>query len=409
MDTRYQRKDNESDVEYELRLVEILKTEKTDDLEWDDIKSFISFEGNKDSLRKANDTPYGGYAVYKYFKEKMEKLVLTDDTVLKEYELKKQELEKEKIKVQTEKLSLMQALREEARFELFIEHAVKAIKETKPILINNINNNTYTNNEDKSGLLLFADPHYGKELLIKGLYGEVINQYSISIFEDRMWKLLNKTIQIVKKEEFERISIFNLGDELDGILRISQLMTLKLGLVDSAIGFAYFLASWLNELSKHVYIDYYSSEGNHTDLRLLTGKKGDFPSENMSKIIQTLVGEILKDNPNITLHKNNTDKIFTNIQGYNVLGIHGEEKNIMQAIRDFSFIYNTQIDYICTGHKHHANSINAGINKGCIGVGSVIGVDDFSINLKKTSNPSATFAVFEKCLGKTIEYQICLN
>ena len=186
-------------------------------------------------------------------------------------------------------------------------------------------------------------------------------------------------------------------------------MTLKLGLVDSAIAFAYFIAGWLNELSKYVLIDYYSTEGNHTDVRLLTGKKGDFPQENMSKVIQTLVAEILRDNPNIIIHKNNTDKIFVNIEGFNVLGIHGEEKNVMQAIRDFSFIYNTQIDYLCTGHKHHANSINAGVGKGCIGVGSIIGIDDFSMKLKRTSNPTATFAIFEHGVGKVDEKTIYLD
>jgi hypothetical protein len=334
---------------------------------------------------------------------------ISEEGVLKQIEIQKQELEKEKIKVRTEKLILTQALREEARFELFIEHTIDAIKSVKLININtNIIN--FQNLSNKSGLVLFADPHYGKELSIKGLYGETINEYSIEIFEKRMWKLLNKIVELSNKEGFNRISLLNLGDEIEGLLRVSQLMTLKMGVVDSAIAFSYFLASWLNELSKNeIIIDYYSTEGNHTDLRLLTGKKGDFPSENMSKVIQTLIAEILKDNPNVIIHKNNTDKIFTNIQGYNVLGIHGEEKNIMQAIRDFSFIYNTQIDYICTGHRHHANSINAGVNKGCIGVGSVIGIDDFSMQLKRVSNPSATFVVFEKDCGKTTEYTINLN
>ena len=44
-----------------------------------------------------------------------------------------------------------------------------------------------------------------------------------------MWKLLDKTIEIVDKEGFNEINIFNLGDELEGIIRISQLMTLNMG------------------------------------------------------------------------------------------------------------------------------------------------------------------------------------
>lgn len=400
----YQRKESESFMDWKLRLI-TGKIEKTLDLDWSEIVQILGLDCSADHLRK---TAYGLYEASKYFEEKI-KDGINEDNIFKELELKKQELEKEKIKVQTERIALNQALREEARFELFIEHAVKAIREVKPIQINTSINTDSIENINQSGLLIFADPHYAKEFKILGLYGEVINEYSIEIFEKRMWKLLDKTVKIINKEGFKKISVFNLGDELDGILRVGQLMTLKLGLVDSAIAFAYFIAGWLNELSKYVLIDYYSTEGNHTDVRLLTGKKGDFPQENMSKVIQTLVAEILRDNPNIIIHKNNTDKIFVNIEGFNVLGIHGEEKNVMQAIRDFSFIYNTQIDYLCTGHKHHANSINAGVGKGCIGVGSVIGIDDFSMKLKRTSNPTATFAIFERGVGKVDEKTIYLD
>ena len=400
----YQRKESESFMDWKLRLI-TGKIEKTLDLDWSEIVQILGLDCSADHLRK---TAYGLYEASKHFEEKI-KDGINEDNILKELELKKQELEKEKIKVQTERIALNQALREEARFELFIEHAVKAIREVKPIQINTSINTDSIENINQSGLLIFADPHYAKEFKILGLYGEVINEYSIEIFEKRMWKLLDKTVKIINKEGFKKISVFNLGDELEGILRVGQLMTLKLGLVDSAIAFAYFIAGWLNELSKYVLIDYYSTEGNHTDVRLLTGKKGDFPQENMSKVIQTLVAEILRDNPNIIIHKNNTDKIFVNIEGFNILGIHGEEKNVMQAIRDFSFIYNTQIDYLCTGHKHHANSINAGVGKGCIGVGSVIGIDDFSMKLKRTSNPTATFAIFERGIGKVDEKTIYLD
>jgi len=397
------RQEGETIKQYKIRL---FKNKEIYGLNTQDIADLI----NKETGDNFSESTYR-----KWFRNYIEgyedakKEVLSENDLIKEYELKKQELEKEKIKVRTEKLTLMQALREEARFELFIEHAVEAIRKTKPILINTNKITVLENNNKKSGLLIFADAHYGKELLIRGLHGEIINQYNIEIFEQRMWKLLSETINIIKKENFDKISVFNLGDEIEGILRISQLMSLKLGLVDSAIGFAYFIASWLNELSKYVYIDYYSTEGNHTDLRLITGKKGDLPEENISKIIQVLVSEIIKDNPNIKVHKNNTDKIFTNIQGFNILGIHGEEKNILQAIRDFSFIYNTSIDYLCTGHKHHTNSISAGIKRGCIGVGSIIGVDDYSMQLKKISSPSATFVVFEENKGKAIEYTINLD
>ncbi len=332
---------------------------------------------------------------------------ISEQDILAEIISRQQELQKEKYKVQTEKIALNQMLREQARFELFVETAVAAIKKHCNIQVNI--HPIHTEYNKREGLLIFADSHYGKEFKITGLNGEIINEYSIEIFEDRMQRLLYHAVEIAERERFTKIKVFNLGDEVEGILRISQLMTLKLGIVDSTIAFAYFLAEWLNELSKYVGVDYYATQGNHTDLRLLTGKKGDFPHENMSKVIHAIIKEILRDNPNVIINDNCNDKIFTDIAGFKVLGIHGEERNKERAIRDFSYLYNEDIDYLCTGHKHHSNTTNVGISKGCIGVGSIMGVDDFAIQLKKVNNPTSTFVVFEEGVGKTVEYTIYLD
>lgn len=224
-----------------------------------------------------------------------------------------------------------------------------------------------------------------------------------------MYKLLDKTLEICKKENLTEIHIMNLGDELDGLIHLGQLVNLKYGVVESAVKYAYFIASWLNLLSNDIKIKYYSTCGNHTDLRLLGTKKGELPHENISKVIFILIKEILKDNPNIECIDNETEMIYTQIAGFNILGIHGEEKDVQQSIRDYSYMYNEDISYLVTGHKHHSNSVNLGISKGTIGVGSVCGLDDFSLKLKKISEPSSTFVVFEKDIGKTIEYNICLN
>lgn len=316
------------------------------------------------------------------------------------------QLKKEKMKIQTETQRLNQMLREQARYELFNERVTDALKECIPLNPPEFQIKRYDGG--RSGLLLFGDCHYGKEIIITGLNGEVLNKYDVGTFEKRMWALLFKTIHICEKENLNKITIMNLGDELEGVLRISQLMSLKYGVVDSAVYFSNFLASWLNELSKSVYIDYYATEdGNHTEIRMLTGKKGDFQHENMSKIINVMIELMLKDNNNIKIHKNHTEKIFTEIEGFNILGTHGEDKDIQQAIRDYQFMYGVNIDYIITGHKHHANSMNLGMSKGSIGVGSIMGIDDFSMKLKKMSEPSATFVVLSKDNGK-IEYNIQL-
>ena len=395
------RQENETIKSYKLRL---FRNKELYDIDTKQIADLI----NKETGETFNESTYR-----KWFRNYEEGFVdarkesLSDEDVLKELTLKQQSLQKEKVKVQTEKLGLNQALREEARFELTVERLIDAIKTAEPIQVPELI--ARTSKQERSGALFFGDCHYDKELEIKGLRGEILNKYNVEVFEDRMWNLLDQTVSICKKEGFTEIYSFMLGDELEGMLRISQLMTIKYGITESAVRFARFIATWYNELSKHIRLKIFSTYGNHTDVRLLTGKKGDFPHENISKIINELVKEILRDNKNIEIFDNDTDKIYTNIQGYNILGIHGEEKDIKQAIKDYTYMYNERIDYVVSGHKHHANSESLGIRKGSIGVGSIIGIDDYSMDLKRMSDPSAAFVVFEEGYGKIQEYTIVLN
>ena len=396
------RKNNESGYNYIIRLIEG-KSNGIYDIDYVELfKLAFGIEISSDEARKR----YYGLKMLLPYLDKEKTINISDDKVLNEYDIKLQELQKEKIKIQTEKTTLSQLLRESARFELFTERAVQAIKEIKPLPYPD---KIISNKNKTEGLLCLADAHFGKEILINDLKGEIINQYDEEIFKQRMYKLLNKTLDICKKEDLTEIHIMNLGDELDGLIHLGQLVNLKYGVIESAIKYSYFIASWLNLLSENIKIKYYSTCGNHTDLRLLSTKKGDLPHENISKVIFILTKEILKDNPNIECIENKTDMIYTQIAGFNILGIHGEEKDVQQSIRDYSYMYNEDISYLVTGHKHHANSVNLGISKGTIGVGCICGLDNFSLKIKKVSEPSSTFVIFEENIGKTIEYNISLN
>ena len=323
----------------------------------------------------------------------------------------KRELEKAKIKLRTEKLEYNRWLREDARDELICEKIVEAIKELPPlnvpeILPAHIDGRIHS---EREGCLIFADTHYGVDLKITGLFGETINEYSPEIFEQRMWNLLMQVIDICQKEGFTSLNVYDLGDEVDGILRVSQLWKLRYGIVESTVRYGRFITEWLNELSKYVHIKYQMvTDSNHCQLRLLNQPKGTFKDENMAYIIADKIMDRLKDNPNFEFIQNPTGYVFDNILGYNVLGIHGEGKGLENAIKDFSRTYGVSLNFLIGGHKHHQNSSNVGIESDVISVPSVIGIDDYSISLHKTSDPGATLFVLEMGKGKTIEYNIKL-
>ena len=324
---------------------------------------------------------------------------------LSDIEEQTRELDKARMKLQTEKLEYNRWLREEARDELIAEKIVTAVKELQPL---DIPTTPILRKSSNSAILAFGDEHYATEFSIYGLHGEIINEYSPEIFEQRMWELFRQVVNIIAKEDITELNVFALGDFTDGILRCSQLMKLRYGVVEGTVRYANFISEWLNELSKHVYVKYQMAFGNHSELRMLGQPKGTFKEENTGLFVRDIIRTRLENNPNFEMIVNPTGLIFDNIEGFNVLGIHGEVRNMEKAIKDFSNTYNTDIHILIGGHMHHYKSETVGINRDVINVPSIIGIDDYSMTLNKTSNPGASMFLIEADKGVTVDYKIKL-
>ena len=316
------------------------------------------------------------------------------------------EVKKEKVKLQTEKLEYARWIREEARDELITEKICNAISTLPPL---DIPEHIIPTHNTKAYALVYGDEHFGIEFELKGLFGDVINAYSPEIFEKRMWDLFNQTIEIVQKEKIDTLNVFSMGDYMDGTLRVSQLMKLRYGVVDGTIKYADFISNWLNELTKYVRVKYQSTNGNHSELRMLGQPKGTFTEDNMGKVVSEYIKTRLKDNPNFTYIENPTGYIYAQLATHTILGIHGEVKNMDSAIKEFSSIYGVPIQYLLAGHLHHNKVEEVGVNQEVINVGSIIGIDSYSLSLRKTSNASAKLLVFEQTRGKACEYTLKLN
>lgn len=318
----------------------------------------------------------------------------------------KLEIQKERIKLQTEKLELNKWMRELSRDELIMEHITNSIKNLDKL---DIPEKIELSPSTRGYALVFGDEHYGTEFELRDLYGEILNSYSPEIFEERMWVLFGKLIEIIESENIEVLNIFDMGDNTDGILRVSQLMKLRYGVVEATIKYSEFICNWLNELSKYVVIKYQMTYGNHDELRLISQPKGTFTNENMGKIVREFIKTRLSDNPNFTMIENPTGYIYSNICGNIILGLHGEVKNMGNAIRELSQIYGVNIDYLIAGHLHHSKTEEVGYNCEVINVPSIIGVDDYSLKLRKTSSAGAKLLVFSNVDGLICDYRLKVN
>lgn len=317
-------------------------------------------------------------------------------------------LQKERVKLQSEKLEFNKNIRELARDELLIEKIQDAISMLPKI---DIPEYIEPKHNTKAYLLTIADCHFAIEFQVKDFFGNIINEYSPEIFKERMVLLLNKVIETIEKEDINELNIWNLGDELQGIIRLnSQLMQMRYGVVESAILYAEYIACWLTALSQYTRIKYQMvMDSNHNQIRLCNAPKNAFPDENMSHVINAFIKERLKDNPNIIIIENPTGMNYSQLATYHVVGIHGEVKNLSKAINDMSRAYQLPIDYIIGGHVHHSESKEVGIDAEAITVKSVIGVDPYGMSLQKTSNAGANLFIFEQGNGKVCEYTYKLN
>jgi hypothetical protein len=403
---RYLRREDESEYEYGLRLIEIKMSEKPDDLEWEDMIESLNLQVHRDTLRKSVQGKFGGYDIYKYLKEKLNNNI-TDEEILDELEIKKIEIQKEKIKLSSLKTEYNKWMRQDARLELFFDEMKKSIKtievpDFKPIFIDK-------DKKGKIGLLGISDIHFGK------LFTSINNKYSEDIFIERMNKLISETIELCKEQNISHLHVLNCGDDIEGMtLRISQLASLQHGMTDQVIKLARFMAKFLNKLSEHITITYHHVlSGNHSEIRAFNDKT--FTYENMERIIISYIHDVLENNPRITVPEYNGKYLDFKIFNYNIYAQHGQKvKNPKNVIADASQQHRKFYDIAYFGHIHHEMTIttNEAKNNDCevIYIPSIMGSDEYcDDNYFGGAKASAKFDVYEEDVCRKASFKIILN
>lgn len=394
--------ENENEDQYIWRIGQEVDKGK---YRWDDIKDIISKEiGLKEDEYRTESAYRKKYQNFKRaFENVFSKLNVQDTNELNCFiDEKIRDLQLERIKTRGTKAELNRQLNALGRDMAIVEEIIHEIKRlpqfVHPPLLPTIDEN------ERSYVLTFSDTHYGANFKLKGLFNDTINEYNPDIFEKRMWKLLSWVIKEIKNEKINTLNVYDLGDQIDGILRVSQLQKLKFGIIESTIRYSEFISKWLNELTKYVNVRFQMCNGNHSELRMLNCNKGTFEKENMGFIIKEFIKIRLENNPNFAIIENETGFVYDNLVGYNIIGFHGETKNMKTKLLNLSKNYKIDINYLLGGHMHHSEYKDVGIDSGVINVPSVMGADPYSLNsLDVVSNPGATFLIFEKNYGKTTE------
>lgn len=118
-------------------------------------------------------------------------------------------VERQKMRDLTKQVNAM--YRTESRSELLREQIDDAVKNLPSFSIT-----PYRGLENKNGdralVLALGDFHYGADIHVEGLKGEIVNEYNHTVFEDRMERLLHETVDVIYAEDVHEIHLMLVGD-----------------------------------------------------------------------------------------------------------------------------------------------------------------------------------------------------
>lgn len=383
----FTRRPDESDLEYQYRI----SAQKDVIGTWQDVADVINTELHQD------------YTESKYRKDwaALQKVMASykppvdDEEALARIDEATSNLRRERRKLEATKLELDREERRDARMELFYENVREAFDRLPPPRAM-----SFAPRDSKAECVLtISDLHYGATFKSQN------NEYSRKICEERLWQLL-ADFQMMKRS-VGRLHLVNLGDTLQGILRMRDLQINDIPVVEAVVEISRLLAKFLNELSRDFDVDYYHCiAANHTQTRPLGSKAGELASEDLEKIIVCNIEDSLRDNPHVRVHYDlASDYIQFNVMGFNCVATHGHQlkhsrSNIMDGL---SNMHGTLYDYVFIGHDHSAKEEifyeGKHHNREVLTCPGFIGSDPYSDSLLRGCKPAAKFFLFDEKYG----------
>ena len=372
------------------------------DMDWSEIQAKYNLPITSEHLRKSQQRPFGGSFVKEYFE--------SNSYPKNSIDYKLEELRKEKIKLQTLNIERGRLDRNAARQELYFETIRKVLKELDPPDFKPLCRSEH-HQKKMSYILGIADIHYGSNFKSQN------NYYSTEIATERMMYLLQQMENFVKKHSVDTLTIVSLGDDIQGLLRLSDLNINDTTVVKAIVEVSRLLAWFLNELSKYVYIEYYHTpSANHTQLRVLNAKASELAEEDVEYIIGNYIQDIVSKNERINVHLANENESFIKIDMHNfvIYALHGHQiKNVDNSLRDLSMLVGTHIDYLLLGHWHSGKEISsyesAYSDAEILISPSFIGSEPYSDRLMKGSKAAVKIYGFDEVYGHVESYKIILN
>lgn len=370
------------------------------DLSWQELTDIFNREltdikGKADKLSASTYQQQYRIALL-YYEDVFEHMDNSSEAQIALIEEKKQELYKEKVKVQDAAREYRKTLRDEARVETLLT-AIKS--NTKDLTLQVIPYEGETEGRESEGVLCVGDWHIGATV------HNFRNDYNLEIAKRRLNKLAKKTIEYCRKFKLKKLHVINLSDLIEGEIHVSTRVENEIDTIEQIKVATSLMLKLLTDLSSSVPEIYYRSVvDNHS--RLMVNYKEHIEKESFCKLIdwgleegvkrlnekfeeQGLRNKIYIENDNID------DNIgLFHINNNNIFFSHGHQGSPNTVVQDLSFGTNIMADYVLLGHWH-VDKVKDFQGKKVYFNGSLKGVDNYTLSKRMFADPSQTLLIFE--------------
>jgi hypothetical protein len=162
-----------------------------------------------------------------------------------------------------------------------------------------------------------------------------------------------KLYDIIIEKNVPKAYIFGLGDEIEGLLRVSAAMDARLGAVEQMKEYAVHYLNFLQQLSQKMQLVVYQvTSSNHTQTRVLSTGRNELEKEDLLQLLDVILQVGLADNPNAIYVSG--EEIYTTIGNFKFYIEHGHLiRKATAYIEKKQADLGIKIDYHYSGHIHH--------------------------------------------------------
>ena len=371
MNPKYNKLENEESYEYGLRLIATKVEQNPSDLEWSDIVELLGLNVHYDSLRKAaNVTPYSGYNVMKYFKEKYAKSEASS-AYMDELDEKLIEIRKERQRFFDQRNALSRIVRDTARKEENSDILERAIMNgALPPLV-------YQKHETEPTaqdlLVSLNDLHFGADI------DNYWNYYNSAVCRLLLQDYIRRIIEIAELHHAENCYIWANGDLISGNIHKSIAVSNRENVIEQVVGVSELIAEFMAELSRHFRCIYFASvAGNHSRIE---EKDIASPHERLDDLVEWYLKARLQSFQNISFdgyRKIDDTMYLMTVRGKTYLGVHGDYDGSASKVQSLVAMAQENVYAILSGHLHH-NRVDNVQGVKTVMAGSFLGMDDYCV------------------------------